>query len=379
MADDSRVGKDRASAPARRVRLVDVANEAEVSKSLASRVLNDHPGLRAREEVRQRIHDAAERLGYHPHAAARGLTRADTGVLSLLIPDLTNAFFARLIRGAVGRAMERDFTVLTSEDLVPRETAKTIERLVQSGRINGVMVASAQPRHPLVATLRARGIPHVFVNRGVRGSNHNVVLNEALASRAALAYLAELGHTRIGHVAGAERLDSTRRLSDGFREAAKTLGLDAALIVEGGLSEDGGAQAAVTLLREHRDVTAIFTASLAQAVGVMRTAHQQGLKVPRDLSVITVDEMPLAAFLSPALTTVQMPTEELGAAAVDALVDQILGQPSASRVLDYEPEVIRRESTAPPPQASRVSPQRLVRSKSGKPVSAKARSAAPGG
>ncbi|MBS1886511.1 MAG: LacI family DNA-binding transcriptional regulator [Actinobacteria bacterium] len=330
------------------MRLVDVAEEAGVSKSLASRVLNDHPGLRAREEVRRRIHDAAERLGYSPHAAARGLTRADTGVLSLLIPDLTNAFFARVIRGAVKRAMERDFTVLTAEDLVPRETTKMVERLVQTGRINGVMVASAQPRHPLIATLRTRGIPHVFVNRGVRGSGHNVVLNEALAGRAALGYLKELGHTRIAHVTGAGSLDSTRRLSAGFRKAAKELDLDGDLIVEGGLSEDGGARAAATLLGDHDDVTAIFTASLVQAVGVMRTAYQHDLNVPRDLSVITADETPLAAYLSPALTTVQMPTEELGAAAVDALIEQILGGAAASRVLDYAPEVIERESTAPP-------------------------------
>jgi DNA-binding LacI/PurR family transcriptional regulator len=347
MGENSNGSGDRTGAPAR-VRLVDVAREAEVSKSLASRVLNDHPGLRAREEVRQRIHDAAERLGYRPHAAARGLTRADTGVLSLLIPDLTNAFFAGVIRGAVRRAMERDFTVFTSEDLVPRETATMVERLVQTGRVNGVMVASAQPRHPLVAILRTRGIPHVFVNRGVRGSGHNVILNEALASRAALTYLVELGHRRIGHVAGAGRLDSTRRLSAGFRRAAKELGLDGDLIVEGSLSEDGGAQAAATLLDEHDEVTAIFTAALVQAVGVMRTAHQRGLSVPGDLSVITADETPLAAYLSPALTTVQMPTEELGAAAVDALIEQILGGEVTSRVIDHPPEVIGRESTAPP-------------------------------
>ncbi len=352
MANGSHAAGDRTSTPARRVRLVDVAKEAEVSKSLASRVLNDHPGLRAREEVRRRIHEAAERLGYQPHAAARGLTRADTGVLSLLIPDLTNAFFARLIRGAVGRAMERDFTVLTSEDLAPRETAKMVERLVQSGRINGVIMASAQPRHPLVATLRASGVPHVFVNRGVRGSSHNVVLDDALASRAALAYLVDLGHTRIGHVAGTGRLDSTRRLSAGFRAAARRLDLDPELVVEGDLSEDGGATAAAVLFREHSDVTAIFTASLVQAVGVMRMAYQHGLNVPGDLSVISGDETPLAAFLSPALTTVQMPTEELGAAAVDALIDQILGRPSPSRVLDYEPEVIARESVAPPRTAA---------------------------
>jgi LacI family transcriptional regulator len=192
--------------------------------------------------------------------------------------------------------------------------------------------------------LRARNIPHVFVNRGVRGSNRNVVLDDARAAGAALDHLTELGHARIGHVAGPAELDSARRLSDGFRAIATERGLEP-LIVEGALSEDGGGQAARELLDRHSDITALFAISLVQAVGILQFAYQRGLDVPRDLSLVAYDETPLAAFLQPPLTTVEMPTDELGATAVDALIDQILGEEPASVVLDAEPSIVARQST----------------------------------
>jgi DNA-binding LacI/PurR family transcriptional regulator len=335
-----------AKAPAR-VRLEDVAQLAAVSKSLCSRVLNDYPGLKVRPEVRQRILDAAASLNYHPHAAARGLRRADTGIVGLLIPDLTNAFFARVIRGAFERAIERDFVVLVAEDRAADATKAVVDRLVQTARLDGMVVASARPRHPLIALLRARDIPHVFVNRGVRGSHRNVVLDDARAARAALDHLHALGHTRIGHVAGPSEIDSVRRLTAGFKAAATARGLEP-LLAEGELSEDGGGCAARALLDRHPDVSALFAASLVQAVGILQVAYQRGLDVPRDLSLIAYDETPLAAFLRPPLTTVEMPTDALGAAAVDAVIEQILGTPPAADVLDADPTVIVRHSTAPP-------------------------------
>jgi DNA-binding LacI/PurR family transcriptional regulator len=335
----------RAAPRSTRVRLEDVAREAEVSKSLCSRVLNHYPDLKIRPEVRQRILDAAARLKYRPHAAARGLRRADSGIVGLLIPDLTNAFFAPIIRGAFARAMQRDFVVLVAEDKAVAETSEMVNRLVQSARLDGMIVASARPRHPLISMLRARNIPHVFVNRGVRGSNRNVLLDDARASRAALDHLIGLGHTRIGHVGGPSELDSAKRLAAGFRAIASERGLEP-LIVEGELTENGGGEAANELLQRYPDITALFATSLVQAVGILQLAYRRGLDVPRDLSIVAYDEVPLAAFLHPPLTTVEMPTDQLGTAAVDALIDQILGEPMASLMLDSEPTIVIRESTA---------------------------------
>jgi DNA-binding LacI/PurR family transcriptional regulator len=330
-----------------RKRLEDVAKSAGVSKSIASRVLNADPGLLVRPETRARVVEAAERLNYRPHAAARGLKRAETGALGFLVPPLTNPVYLRIIRGAFRRALERDFVVLLVEDVDPIQAEEISSRLVQTGRIDGLVVASAQPGHPLVDTLRRRRIPHVFVNRGVPRSRRNVVIDEARASTAALDHLVDLGHDRIGHVAGPQELDTARRRTAGFVKSAGARGL-AVEVEEADFGEAGGAEAARRLLERAPHLTALYTSTLSQAVGVYHAAWELGLEVPRDLSLVGYDDMPLAEYLRPPLTTVRTPLGELGAAAVDALVDQLLGGDPRNVVVDAGPEVVVRASTGRP-------------------------------
>jgi DNA-binding LacI/PurR family transcriptional regulator len=330
-----------------RKRLEDVAKSAGVSKSIASRVLNADPGLLVRPETRARVVEAAERLNYRPHAAARGLKRAETGALGFLVPPLTNPVYLRIIRGAFRRALERDFVVLLVEDVDPIQAEEISSRLVQTGRIDGLVVASAQPGHPLVDTLRRRRIPHVFVNRGVPRSRRNVVIDEARASTAALDHLVDLGHDRIGHVAGPQELDTARRRTAGFVKSTGARGL-AVEVEEADFGEAGGAEAARRLLERAPHLTALYTSTLSQAVGVYHAAWELGLEVPRDLSLVGYDDMPLAEYLRPPLTTVRTPLGELGAAAVDALVDQLLGGDPRNVVVDAGPEVVVRASTGRP-------------------------------
>ena len=333
---------------ATRVRLEDVARHAGVSKSIASRVLNASPDLAVRPETRERVLVAARSLRYRPHAAARGLKRAQTGALGLLIPNLTMPIYARIVRGAVQRALERDFAVLLAEDLDARQADETFAGLVRAGRIDGLIVASARQGHPLLRALRRHGIPHVFVNRSVPGSGRNVTMDDVLASAVALEHLRRLGHTRIGLVAGPPTNDPARRRAQGFLEQADGLGLEKAPVAEGDFTELGGDALTRTLLERHPDLTAISTGGLSQAVGALHAAWESGRNVPDDLSVISYDDMPLADYLHPPLTTVRMPLAELGAAGVDALVDQLLDGEPHDVMVATEPVVVVRKSTAPP-------------------------------
>ena len=339
---------DIVSKRSRRHRLEDVARSAGVSKSIASRVLNSDPELLVRPETRERVLRAAHDLHYRPHAAARGLKRAETGAIGLLVPPLTNPVYVRIIRGAVERALARDFVVLLAEDLDSGRADETAQRLVQAGRIDGLIVASARPGHPVLRSLRREGVPHVFVNRGVSRSGRNVVMNDARASAVALDHLAALGHERVGHVAGPRELDTARRRAAGFRKHATRLGLDVD-VAEGDFQETGGAKAGRALLERSPDLTALYASTLSQAVGLLHVAWELGLRVPADLSVVAYDDMPLADYLRPPLTTVRMPLAELGAAAVDALLEQLLGGEAHDVTVETEPEVIVRGSTAPPP------------------------------
>jgi len=330
-----------------RVTLEDVAREAGISKSIASRVLNGHPGLSVRPATRSRVEETASRLGYRPHAAARGLRRAETGAIGLLIPDLSQAVYARIVRGAFQRARDRDFAVLLAEDVVEGEGETMLARLVQQGRVDGLIVASSRPRHPLLQALAEHSTPHVFANRAVRGSGRNVVMRDDLASVAAVDHLADLGHRSIAHIAGPLGLDTARRRESAFRRRADERGLAAVVVESQDFGEVGGAAAAMQLLQAEPGVTALYTSTLNQAVGALDAAWRGGRIVPDDLSLITYDDMPLAEYLRPPLTTVLMPLAELGAQAVDALIDQLGGGEPRDVVVQQLPRVIVRGSTAP--------------------------------
>lgn len=333
----------------RRPRLADVAARAGVSKSIASRVLNDVPGLSIRPETRDQVVAAARELDYRPHVAARGLKRAETGALCLVVPNLTNPIFALISRGAFRHALQRDFAVLITEDLDGNEADEIVFDLVQSGRIDGVIVASAHPRHPLLRSLRQLGVPHVFVLRTVPGSGRNVIGPDEEASALAVDHLCDLGHSIIGNVAGARGLSSTEHLTAGFRKQAALRGVRRAVVVEGDYSEEGGAVATRALLSLRPRPTGITTASPSQAVGALHAAWELGVRVPEELSIVACGDTPLLEFVRPPLTAVRAPFAELGASAVDALVEQLLGGEPSDAVVDARPEVVVRASTAPPP------------------------------
>ena len=328
------------------IRLSDVADHAGVAKSIASRVLND-ARVTVRSETRERVLAAARELGYRPNTAARALNRSQTRSLGMLIPSLSNVVYSRVVRGAVEQASEREFSILIAEDTAREE--ESIRRLVRSHLIDGVIIASVRPGHPLVPFLQESDIPHVFALRALPGSGRNVILDDAHVSQVAFDHLYELGHRHIGHVAGPRDLDSARRRAAGFRKRSKELDAATPVVSHAEFSERGGAQATRALLSRTPGLTAIFTQSLPQAVGAAFAAPELGYAIPQRLSLVCYDDMPLSDYLHPPLTTIRVPLEALGSAAIDALLAQIDGAPFEDVTVPSNPEVIVRQSTAAPP------------------------------
>lgn len=327
-----------------RARLADVAAAARTSKPIASRILNDDPTLTVGEELRRRVHDAARELGYRPHAAARGLRRAATGALGLLVPALGNPVYTQLMRGAFRRAGELGFTVVLAEDFEEQEAGELFARLVLEGRIDGLMIASTRPGHPLLALLGERPLPHVFVNRGVPGSGRSVVMDDALAVRLALEHLAGLGHEVVGHATGPLGLDPVVRRISAFDTEAARLGIRSAS-VEAEFDEAGGEHACRVLVTARPRPTALYLHTVSQGAGALSAAWRLGLRVPSDLSVVAHADVGLADYLVPPLTAVRMPLEELGTAAVDSLVEQIETGRTRDVVLAASPRLVVRAST----------------------------------
>lgn len=328
----------------RRVRLVDVATKAGVTKSVASRVLTSDSTLNVRPETRERVLEAARVLGYRAHAGARALAGAEARALALLVPDLSNPVYTRIIRGAYRRARQQGYVVLLAEDMADEGPDEVFAELVESGRVDGLLIASARPGHTLLSSGRLQELPHVFVNREVSGSGHNVTMDLAKASATAVGHLYGLGHRRIGLVSGPLELSPAQARERGFVEAMNELGLDSSIIEREPFTEEGGANAAGRLLDSHRDITAIYASTLPQAVGALHGMRRRGCRVPDDVSLIAYDDLPLADYLDPPITTVAMPLIELGAAAVDSVVAQLRGEPAHDTLVQTHPKVVERLS-----------------------------------
>ncbi len=331
----------------RSTRLEDVAEAAGVHASTVSRVLNDRTAAAVRPETRERIEEAVTRLRYRPNAMARGLKLSSTGALGLLVPSLRNPVYSAIIRGAFDRAWERQFVVLLAEDTGASSAQQAYERLVREGRIDGLLIASARPDSPLFDHLVDDPIPYVFVNRRHLGSGRNAAMREEDAGRMAAEHLLGLGHTRLAHISGPPELDTARRRSEGFSKAVRAAGHRSS-VVAAAFDEPGGMAAMTELLGRRVPPTGVFASNINQAVGAIAGARIAGRSIPDDVSLIGYDDDPLCDCLSVPLTAIRMPLSELGRVAVDALIDQVEGSQPHDITVETAPELVVRESTAPP-------------------------------
>jgi len=340
-------GEARPSRPAK-VTLNDVAMLAGVDRSVVSRVINEDPRLSVRPETRKRVRETIEKLGYRPNVAARSLRTARAYMFGLLIPDFANPVYAEIIKGAERAAGVLGYGLMTASSAGVRLGLEHYLDLLGQGRVDGLLFAGEESGHEL-AQLRTSQVPWVLVNRTLAGSQRYVILDDERASELAVNHLLELGHRRIGHLAGPDGADTARRRRAGYLEAMGDAGLEVGpeSIVHADYTAAGGVAALDRLLSAPNPPTAVFVANVASAVGVLYALHARGLSVPRDLSVVAVHDMPLASHLVPALTTVRMPLEELGRRALELLARRGPDEP-ITEVVTEPVELVVRESTAAP-------------------------------
>jgi LacI family transcriptional regulator len=204
------------------------------------------------------------------------------------------------------------------------------------------------PEH-VPRTMRA-----VLINRREAGSIPSVTVDDEMGAAQATKYLIELGHRRLGHVAGPQNTDTARRRKAGFVESllANGLPLEERWVAQGPYSESGGYSAALRILKRKPRPTALFATNLMTTIGAMAAIRRLGLRIPGDISIVGYDDSPLAMYLEPPLTTVRMPLREMGAHAVDVLLSVIAGEKVDDVMLDIPPELVVRGSAAAPPNDS---------------------------
>jgi len=325
------------------VTIRDVARLAGVSASSVCRALATPEKVRA--GTRDRVHQAAAQLGYHPNRVARGLSTGRTGNVGLVVPDIANPFFAGLVKAVQNRAHECDFSVLladTDED-IPTEI-ELIHTLTK--QVDGFLLCSPRAGD---ADLRSVSgdIPAVMLNRRV-GQIPSVIFDNADGVRQVITHLVALNHRRIAYVAGPKTSWVNRERARALRALTASLGLE--LVEAGTVSPTyvGGVAVADVLLAA--SVTAVIAYNDMIALGLISQMTARGVRVPQDVSVVGFDDIPTADLVSPPLTTVSEPKEQCGRAAVDLLVDLLddRERPGTSRRV-VPMQLVVRGTTAPRP------------------------------
>ncbi|GAA1870268.1 LacI family DNA-binding transcriptional regulator [Paeniglutamicibacter psychrophenolicus] len=333
--------------PSRAPSMRDVAQLAGVSAQTVSRVLSDHPNVQP--ETRQAVREAARSLGYRRNATARALVTGRSNMLGVI--TLSSSSYSRmtLIVGIEREAAARGYSVtfVSITDLSARSLEEGLSRLVAQG-VDGIITAVPLQGSSAEVESLLNEVPSVAIDSPLPAGQQVVAFDQVHAARLAVEHLIERGHTNIWHVAGPKDwVESDARIT-GWRDALESAGLQVPPEIYGDWSAASGYRAGLILGRMP-DVTAVFVASDEMAFGLIKAVTELGRAVPRDISVVGIDDIELAPYCTPPLTTVRQPLEEIGRHAVQQL-DSELGEHEESEPRNQTrfitPELIVRSSTS---------------------------------
>jgi LacI family transcriptional regulator len=338
----------------------DVAREASVSVATVSRVFNG-VGV-VREETARRIREVAAVLRYAPHSGARSLITNRTNTLGVLLPDLYGEFFSELIHGIDLTARRGGYHILVSRSWEGRTEIEEAMRAMR-GRVDGLLLMSPDIHADTLLNLPA-DLPVVFLCSPSQGHDvDSVTIHNMRGARAMVNHLISVGHKRIAIIKGsAGNFDAAERLR-GYQTALDEAGIvaDPSLEKSGDFTEAGGYDAALELLTESNRPTAVFAANDSMAIGALSAFRESGIKVPGEIAVAGFDDIPLARFMDPPLSSVRVPISDLGATAVDILLHAITHKNLHTRRRErVSTEVVIRRSTGGQP-AERPPPKTLTR------------------
>ena len=327
-----------------RVTRMDVARYAAVSTAVVSYTLNGGP-KRVSPELQARVLEAVRLLGSRPNAAARALTSGSARMLGLLVPDISNPFFAELCQVAesVAESAGRALLIVSAQgDVSPSDVARHIDRLV-SRQVDGLLIASFVSSAQMLAVTSSR-IPTVLLDQvGAAQGLSTIGVDLEGGARSGVEHLLGHGHERVAFIGGGNPLD---RREAGWLEALLDAGRKAGPRIHAGFSPAEGYRAGRELLAQEPRTTAVFVSSDHQATGVLRACHEAGRSVPDDLAIVSFDDSSGAQYCWPALTTVRQPVHEMVADAIAQLLDDgENGTPSFRR---YPTSLVVRQSCGCP-------------------------------
>lgn len=329
--------------------IIDVARAAGVSPSTVSRVLNDTTRVDA--EKAARVHAAVADMGYVPNAFARSLLGHAGRSVGVLVPQLADEFYGRVVTGIEDGLKQGGYQMVCSLGHDDRQIeAEAIATFLETRVAGLVLFSDHVPERDILTLARARH-PIVLINRVIPElAAHAIRIDNVYSGALATRHLLSLGHTRIAHVAGTLSRSGARERLEGYHLALRDHGIarDERLIFEGDFTEEGGREAVARAL-DSTAFTAVFAANDRMAAGAIAAVRDAGLRVPHDVSVVGFDNTAISRFTYPTLTTVDYPVTSMGRQAASHLLQVIAGNDPPPLPL-IQPRLVERDSTCAPPR-----------------------------
>ena len=342
-----------AASPSGVITIADIAREAGVHPASVSRALRGIGG-KVSEETRQRIQRVAADLGYLPNAVAASLRTRQSKLVGVVVPDLGNPLFGPLVTGLEVELRRQGYMCLvvhTSDEAASRTEVVTA---LAHRQVSGLVILAAEVDDPMLDAVERFRLPTVLVNRGFGERRFGCVVNDDHESvRLVLDHLVALGHRRIAHVAGPAGSSTGRGRRQAFAALCRAGKLAPQIVQASAFTREAGFAAATRLLAGSFTSTAVFAANDLIAMGVLDALRAHGLHVPRDVSVVGHNDMPLVDLIDPPLTTVRVAIEQMSRQAAQMLLDLIGAPEQAAVTRMLLPQLVVRASTAPAPAEGR--------------------------
>jgi LacI family transcriptional regulator len=325
----------------------DVAKYANVSIATVSRIVNGLPGYS--EDTKKKVQEAIEALGYQPNAIARGLINKRTQTIGVLFPEVSGMLSSEVLEGVENAAHDGGFSVIVCNTTSSGKRTVKYLRLLQEKRVDGIIFASEDVKEEYYKIFQEMKVPVVLVSTA--SSNYDlpfVRVNDFEGAFQATEHLIKKGHKQIGMIGGSKNdpIAGVPRMR-GFKEALQKHSLafsEKNITTNEGYRFQNGKESLPVLLKQLPNMTAIFAASDEMAIGAMSAAHQLGIKVPEELSIIGYDNLKIAEMCYPALTTVSQPLKDMGQTAGEILVKLIKGEEKEAKSQYMPFTIVERQS-----------------------------------
>ncbi len=332
------------------VTLKEVSEKLGLSMMTVSRALNDKPNVNP--ETKKRVLEVANEMRYTPNHVAKSLVSSKTYTIGVIIPEIGHAFFPEVVRGIeeiVDQANYQLFLTNSSEDF---EKEKRSINALRAKRVDGLLISTSIKRsdYSFFESIKKTGIKIVFFDRCIQGLGISCVgVNDRIASKQITQYLISQGYTKIAYLSGPPEVTIGKDRLDGFKEALSDhqLELNSNLIIESGLTENGGKSAMEKLLAlaDHERPDAVATVNDPSALGAIEAIKEAGLKIPDDIAIVGFTNEVRASIVQPPLTTVNQPAYEVGKRAAQKLLQTIKNESESIENIELNATLVIRESS----------------------------------